>query len=235
MTQSRLKPILVAVAALAFAAAPFLSPEFGGFDPDRYPIPQNDPPVQPAGWAFSIWGVIYLWLLVHAGMGLMRGEDAEWDAGRWMLFASLVIGAAWLPVALASPVWATLMIWVMLFTALGALGAMGRARPDWAARWPVAFYAGWLTAACFVSVGLMLGGYGVMGEGAAAVLCLVLATAAALGVQRWLALWPYGASAAWGFVGIAIANQGSATGISLAAFAAAALVAGYAAYQRLIA
>jgi len=50
-----MKAILVLIAALAFAITPFLSPEFGGFDPNLYPMPQDDPPVQPAGWAFSIW------------------------------------------------------------------------------------------------------------------------------------------------------------------------------------
>ena len=57
--QRRLKSILVALAALAFAASPLLVPGFGGFDPNRFPVPQENPPVQPAGYAFAIWGLIY--------------------------------------------------------------------------------------------------------------------------------------------------------------------------------
>lgn len=49
-----MKAFIVLVVALAFALAPFLSPEFGGIDPDKYPVPQKNPPVQPIGWAFGI-------------------------------------------------------------------------------------------------------------------------------------------------------------------------------------
>nr|WP_240769056.1 hypothetical protein [Paracoccus liaowanqingii] len=47
---------MVLLAALAFAASPLIFPGFAGYDAGRFPIPQVDPPVQPAGWAFSIWG-----------------------------------------------------------------------------------------------------------------------------------------------------------------------------------
>jgi hypothetical protein len=92
---ARMKAILVLAAAIAFASAPLWSDGFGGFDPYRYPDPQVDPPVQPAGYAFSIWGPIYLWLLAHAAYGLFaRADDAGWDRTRWPLFISLGIGRA---------------------------------------------------------------------------------------------------------------------------------------------
>lgn len=77
---------LVLVAALAFAASPVVFPGFAGFDPGLFPVPQQDPPVQPAGWAFSIWGVIYAWLVAGAGFGLWRrardgGHDGRHDGG----------------------------------------------------------------------------------------------------------------------------------------------------------
>ena len=67
-----MRAIIVLIVAIAFAIAPFLSPEFVGFDPDKYPIPQRNPAVQPAGWAFSIWGPIYLWLIAHATLGAFK-------------------------------------------------------------------------------------------------------------------------------------------------------------------
>jgi len=73
----RLKAILTLAAAFAFVVAPFASSGFGGFDPNLFPIPQDRPPVQPAGYAFAIWGPIYLALLAHAAYGLFaRGDDA---------------------------------------------------------------------------------------------------------------------------------------------------------------
>lgn len=56
--------IAVLIAALAFAASPVIFPEFAGYRPDLFPIPPENPPVQPVGWAFSIWGVIYAWLIL---------------------------------------------------------------------------------------------------------------------------------------------------------------------------
>lgn len=220
-----MKAILVLITAIAFAVAPFLSPEFGGIDPDRYPIPQDNPPVQPVGWAFSIWGPIYLWLVAHALFGAFKyRQDLQWEAGRMALALSLVIGAIWLPVALVSPIWATILIWAMLIAALIALYQLQKASPAWIARWPVALYAGWLSAASFVSIGLLLAGFGFTGEIAAAVIALALATGfAGLNAYR-LGSWPYAIALCWGFAGIAVANMASATALAGAAVVATIII-----------
>ena len=81
---------LVLALTLAFGASPLWVPDIGGFEPDRFPIPQDDPPVQPKGYAFAIWGIIYVWLIVGAGFGLLRrGTDAGWDRMRTPLALSL--------------------------------------------------------------------------------------------------------------------------------------------------
>ena len=81
--------------SLAFAASPVLVADFNGFDADQFPVPQDDPPVQPAGYAFAIWGVIYLWLIAGMGFGLLRrADDAGWQAMRGPLCLSLAVGAA---------------------------------------------------------------------------------------------------------------------------------------------
>ena len=67
----------VALAALAFAAAPFLAEPFTGYTGDQLPVPQPDPILQPPGWAFSIWGVIYLWLLSGSLYGALRARDRK--------------------------------------------------------------------------------------------------------------------------------------------------------------
>jgi tryptophan-rich sensory protein len=220
-----MKAYLVLLAALTFAIAPFFSPEFGGIPPEIYPIPQDRPPVQPAGWAFAIWGVIYLWLIVHAVWGAFKErDDLQWDAGRVALFISLAVGTFWLPVALVSPIWATVLIWIMLISAIACLSVTQYAEPDWASSWPVALYAGWLTAASFVSIGLILAGYGFLSEVPAAIVALVLALCFALYHQKKLRHWTYGIAVSWGFTGIAVANLESQMLVSVLAFIAVALV-----------
>ncbi|MEO1364642.1 MAG: hypothetical protein AAFU86_12810, partial [Pseudomonadota bacterium] len=198
---------LVLALTLAFGASPLWVPDFGGFDPDSFPIPQDDPPVQPKGYAFAIWGIIYLWLIVGAGFGLLRrGTDAGWDRMRTPLALSLAVGAIWLPVAVLSPVWATILIWAMLVPALVAL-FRAPAGDAWAAAWPVGLYAGWLSAASCVAIGLLLGGYGFLSEDLAALLMIAIAAALAYGVQTRVPHVPtYGIAAIWALVGIVVQN-----------------------------
>ncbi len=169
---TRLWAGLVLLAAILFAASPLFTDGFNGFEPGQFPVPQDDPPVQPAGYAFSIWGLIYLWLIIGAGFGLLkRSDDPDWEAMRPPLVVSLVIGAAWLPVANVSPVIATILIWVMLGTAFLSLFRVGDT-DRWFQQAPVAIYAGWLTAASSVSIGLLLGGYGLLSGTWAAIVAL---------------------------------------------------------------
>lgn len=224
----RLKAILTLAAATAFVVSPFLSQGFGGFDPGLFPVPQDRPPVQPAGYAFAIWGPIYLALLALAAYGLFaRAEDAAWDAPRWPLMASLILGAPWIAVAQTSATMATVLIWAMLVTALAALArATGPGREGWLRAAPIALYAGWLTAASWVSIGLMLGGFGVTSATTAAWIALAGAAITAAAVQSRIPSAPlYGAAVAWALVAVAVRNWGETTSLALAAALAAATMA----------
>lgn len=227
-----MKSYLVLIVAILFAGAPFLSPEFGGIPPEIYPVSQDKPPVQPAGWAFAIWGVIYLGLIVHGLYGVWKcKEDVAWEHGRFALLISLGVGIFWLPVALVSPIWATLMIWVMLIGALVSLYETCEAQPSCVAVWPVGLYAGWLTAASFVSIGLLLGGYGIMGETNAAIVALALASVFAIYNIFKLKIWTYGFAVTWGFSGIVAANAGEQMLVVALSSVAALLVAIVTLYQ----
>ncbi len=204
---TRMKAILTLTAALAFALSPLTTTGFNGFRPDQFPVPQIDPPAQPAGYAFAIWGPIYLWLVAGAAFGLLkRAEASDWDAPRWPLIASLVVGAAWIPVAQMSPVWATVLIWVMLATAIVALLSSSRGDRLWLAA-PVALYTGWLTAASCVALALVLAGNGIVGEQSAALAAIVLALAIGAGVLAARPDTPeYALALGWALAGIMAGN-----------------------------
>lgn len=213
-----LKPVLVLIAGLAFAVSPYFTPDFGGYRPQDFPVPQIDPPVQPAGYAFGIWGLIYLWLLVHAAFGLFQRPDApEWAAHRWPLIVSLTLGVPWLALALASPVWATVLIWAMLIAALIAMFRTPAA-DRWLAQAPIAIYAGWLSAASFVSLGLIIGGWGWASPPGAALLALSLATVFAVTVQWYLPRAPeYGLTVIWALVAVMVSNTTAEIAVTLLA------------------
>lgn len=226
----RLKAVLVLLAAVAFLLSPWFSSGFNGFSPGQFPIPQIDPPVQPAGYAFSIWGLIYLALLAGAIYGLIqRAEHRGWDAPRWPLIASLAVGAAWIPIANRSVFGATILIWIMLVTAVLALRAAGK-DDRLLLRSPIALYAGWLTAASSVAIGLVLAGYGWLGGTTAALLCIALALMIAIFVQRARPDTPeYSMAVIWALVGVIVSNldplNWPVLGLSAAGIAALGLVA----------
>ncbi|MBV2361273.1 hypothetical protein KUH32_16025 [Thalassococcus sp. CAU 1522] len=205
---TRVWAALVLAAALAFVVSPLLAPGFNGFEADQFPVPQDAPPVQPAGYAFGIWGLIYAWLVVGAGFGLLRrSADPDWAPMRPPLTLSLAVGATWLPIAQVSPIAATVLIWVMLAAVLVSLFRVGDT-DRWLQQAPVAIYAGWLTAASCVALGLLLGGYGLLDGTPAALVALALALGIALVVQYRLHRAPeYGITVIWALVGVIVANS----------------------------
>ncbi|SFC57261.1 hypothetical protein [Tropicimonas isoalkanivorans] len=210
-----MKSILVVTAAVAFAVITFSVP-FSGFDPSVFPVPQADPPVQPAGYAFAIWGVIFLGLLAHALFGLVkRSDDTHWDAPRWPLIVSMVLGTPWTAVANFSPVWATILIFAMLVTALAALLSTLSRYDRWLLRAPLALYAGWLTVASFAGLAVVCAGYAI---GPNATVWAWIALLAAGGLAIWVQLRldgtpEYALAVAWGLLGVAAANIGRDWGL----------------------
>lgn len=202
---------LTLILCLTFAGSTLIVPEFGGFDADQFPVPQDNPPVQPAGYAFAIWGVIYLWLLVGMGFGfLKRRTDPDWQAMRKPLIVSLAIGSIWLPVAVLSPVWAAILIWAMLIPALIALFRAPVDDRAWASG-PVALYTGWLSAASCVALGLIAAGYGYMAQDTAAFAFVFLALVIASAVQNQLKRAPsYGIAVIWALAAIVVQNLDNA-------------------------
>lgn len=207
MSRTSLAVILL-LATLAFGVAPFVTPPFTGYDPEMFPVRIERPSIQPAGYAFSIWSVIYLWLIAHAAYGLWkRAEDPAWNAVRVPLAAAVLIGAVWLAIAGTSAIWGTITIW---FMTAAAITAFLRADPDvdrWMLSGPTAIFAGWLTAAAAVSTGVLISGYGWLPDNvsAAAMLALVLAIAVTIQFNR-AAMPIYGLTVIWALIGVAVAN-----------------------------
>ena len=206
----RYLPHLTLLFAVLFALSPLASDGFNGFTPDQFPAVQHRWPVQPAGWAFSIWGLIYLWLIAGSVWGLLKAPyDPEWQRMRRPLLVSLTVGTFWIAAANASPILATAMIVVMVVAAIIAFLRAGHGQPFWQVG-PVGLYAGWLTAATGVAIAVLLSGYGIMSARPAAMLLIVVVLALALWVQsRRPSGVTYPIAVAWALIGIVAANWGS--------------------------
>ena len=223
---SRPLALILFLATIAFAVAPFVTPPFTGYEPGQFPIEIARPAIQPAGYAFAIWSLIYLWLIVHAGYGLWKRQDhPDWVRVRPALTVALVLGTVWLAIAGASPVWATAVILVMAVSAITAF-LQAPTEPDrWLLSAPLAIFAGWLTAASLVSTGILLAGYGYTGNEEAAYDMLgVILILTPLVQSRKPRMPVYSLTVGWALVGVAVANWGSGTAVAWASLGIAALV-----------
>ncbi|PRY80308.1 TspO/MBR family protein [Yoonia maritima] len=212
-----MRAILTLILTLTFVGSPFLTSPFSGFTADQLPIPQIKPPIQPAGYAFAIWGVIYVWLVVSAAYGLWKHkDDPRWDRARAPLIVSLAVGTPWLAIANTSAIWATILIFVMMITAIMAL--LRTPNDRWTFQAPIGLYAGWLTAASFVSLGSTAAGYGILtdqlGWAYIGIICALIVTLTTMRHSRRPA---YGLAVVWALVGIVVANGTAPLGVSILA------------------
>lgn len=221
-----IQPALL-LAALAFVAAPALTPPFSGYDPALFPVRIERPSIQPAGYAFAIWGLIYVWLLVHAGFGVLRRRsDPAFVRVAMPLLLASVLGAVWLAIATSAPLLAEVAILLMAAFALTACLRADPVQDRWLLAAPTAIFAGWLTAASAVSSGVLLAGYGVLSDTGSALLMLAVVLGVAVFVQtRRFTMPVYGATVVWAIVGVIVANWGLNPTVAYAALAGAVIMA----------
>jgi len=206
----KLRAALLLLVTLAFGAAPFLTPSFRGYDPALFPVNIPRPSIQPAGYAFGIWSVIYLWLITHAVLSLWKhAANPAWDRTRLPLVVAIALGSVWLSIALSAPIAATVTIIVMAGAAITAFLRADTETDRWLLSAPVAILAGWLSAAAAVSTGVVIAGYGLLSDTASAVAMIAATLTLATWVQRQQPRMPvYGLTVIWALAGIVVVNAG---------------------------
>ncbi|MGV8084433.1 MAG: tryptophan-rich sensory protein [Coriobacteriia bacterium] len=178
----------------------------------------------PAGYVFSIWGLIYLGLMAFAVFQLLPGQrDNDRLARVFPLFAlSCLANMGWLfawhyeQFALTVPIMLVLLVSLIgVYLQLG----IGRTRPRLGERWcvdiPFSVYLGWITVATIANITELLdyvgwSGWGIGGEAWALIMfvaTLVIAFAIALS-RRDVA---YVLVLVWALAGVAVRNAGTAT------------------------
>lgn len=206
----KIRALLLLLVTIAFGVAPFVTPPFRGYDPALFPVQIARPSIQPAGYAFGIWSVIYLWLFVHAVTSLWkRSDNAIWDRTRLPLVIAIALGSAWLSIAPVAPVTATVTIIVMAAAAITAFLRADTGTDRWLLSAPIAILAGWLSAAAAVSTGVVIAGFGLLSDTASAVAMIAATLTLSTWVQRRQPQMPvYGLTVIWALAGVVVANAG---------------------------
>ncbi len=122
----------------------------------------------PADYAFSIWGLIFISLVLYSFFQISRAFFSEEETdfisrtGPWFIIANLC-NAAWVVVWLFEETWLSVILMFMILFSLVMIIKRTRMELDDASFkiiafswWPICFYAGWITVATIANVAAYL-------------------------------------------------------------------------------
>lgn len=199
----------------------------------------SDATLKVAGWAFAIWGVIYLGLLAYAVRQVLPRTRISPLARRLAgpAFLSFIGIGVWIIAAAYDWEWATVaIIFASAIVLIGPLlsnsrdiRALGRWDAD---RWwvvaPLSLLAGWLTIASAVNLLTILTGNGqlptMLEPTTWALLAVAVVGALAVFISWRLAFTVYALPIAWGLAGVWAAEQDRNPTLAMGAAGAAALI-----------
>lgn len=199
----------------------------------------SDATLRVAGFAFAIWGIIYVWLMVYAVRQAIPAtpETPLLKALGWPSVITLLAIGWWVPAAAFDWEISTIvLIFGALLVLLGALLAQAEAirslprrnRDRWMTVWPLGLLAGWLTVAAPVNLLTVVTGNGdlpgFLPPTAWAIVAVAAVAATALLVTARLRLLAYGLPVAWGLIGVFAAEQTRNAPLAFTALAAALIV-----------
>jgi len=192
---------------------------------DRYPVLFT-----PAGYVFSIWGVIYLLLLGFVIFQALPSGERRRDVvaiGPWF-FLSCLCNGLWIFAWHYDQIGLSIVLMVLLLASLIMITLRIRQLPShWLVRTSFGVYLGWISVATIanVTVGLYDAGWGGLGLGEpiwAAIMIVVGLLLAAYVVIRERSQ-AYGLVFVWALAGIAAGQAGEPT-VRVTAITAAVLV-----------
>jgi translocator protein len=190
----------------------------------------------PAGYVFSIWGVIYLFLIGYAVYQALPAQraNARVQSVGYLFALSCVANMVWLILWQYEVFLATVVVMLALLGLLIAIYlrlGIGRARVGRGAFWlvqvPFSIYLGWITVATIANVTALLyvlhwNGWGIAPQ-VWAVLMLVAATVIAAIMTLKRGDVAYLLVLLWAFAGIVVKQAATPT-VATAAWSAAAVV-----------
>jgi translocator protein len=224
-TADRMRSVLVLVATIAtiayngLAAAGQVNSVSPADVSNRYPTV-----LTPAGYAFSIWSLIYLGLVAFSIFQLLPRNAARFRNVRTLYIISCVLNCAWIYFWHHDQIAICLVLIVALLATL--LFIIKRLEPDnerggaLFAKVPFGIYAGWVTAATLVNFVVFLSYIGVSLDSrtwnAIGVSLILLAAAVGVAVRWGLKNYVFPMSIAWAATAIAVKQSGN-TAIVVAA------------------
>ena len=185
---------------------------------------ENRSPVTPSGYAFSIWGLIYLAslaLAVYQSRAEQRGRELHRRTG-WWLAAAFFASTIWVPIFTTRTIW---LSQVVILALVGCLAMAARRitgqgpAPDRVERLtfrlPVTLYLGWAALATAAGFGATFRSLGMPEQGGwvtvvSLLLVLAVTVASVVAVGRLVAVAGFAFTACWALVAVTVATSSGA-------------------------
>lgn len=214
----KFKQIFVLIAVLAVIFINYLASKgyIGGVTPDvisnKYPTV-----ITPAGYAFSIWGLIYIGLIAFSIFQAMPMQRDNFKKIRTPFLISCLANCVWIFLWHHEQIVASVCAMLVLLASLIAVNINLSAKDSFLARIPFGIYFGWICVATIANISICLSYLGMQTTLPTSILltCILIIIAAILGILLRFKL-PNAAFAlaiAWAILAIALKN-GSVTAIS---------------------
>ena len=178
----------------------------------------------PAGYAFTIWSLIYVGMLAFSIYQLLPANIAKYSRVRSLYIISCVLNCAWIFFWHRDQIGVCLAIILALLATLLLLciKLKEQATPtdSLCSKAPFGIYFGWVTCASIVNFAIFIAYMG-WGQISAAVGCIFIVFAAVCAiVVRWrLTNYLYPLAVAWALTAIAVKQSGNTPIVVTAAFA----------------
>jgi hypothetical protein len=226
---------LVLLSALSMPAVAWLS-QRGVFGPSNGEISDRHPTLLiAAGYAFSIWGLIFLWDVVFGVWTIARPAEGMSVRLRPVAVTGFALTAAWMPIFSLQIFWLALIVIWAAFACLAycavvlSRGSIIEARGErWCAWAPLSLHAGWLALAAFLNTAQVIVAYRLLSVEAMLPWSLVLFAGAAILLlvlnARMSGNVPFTAAALWGLLAVYVEQSRSTLpGSQVAAWTAVAI------------
>lgn len=233
-----LRTLAIVVAALFAVGTPIVQALSGAIAVGEGDLVNDgNQTLEAAGYAFSIWSLIYLGLLAYAIYQALPStrEMPGLKLLGWPSVAAMLGCGAWLMAATLDAKWATVAIIVasaaVLCVPLAKRYPVQSTAEFWLVAAPISMLAGWLTVASAINTLTVLTSEGIITPETASVwaaggILAVLFVGAGLSAAS--KNWVYPLPIAWGFAAVAVAEQADRPMVALLAVASAVALLGVA-------
>ncbi|MGN6193415.1 MAG: hypothetical protein ACTHOB_00640 [Ginsengibacter sp.] len=188
----------------------------------------------PAGYAFSIWGLIYIGLIafvIYSGRGLFRRTADEWPVLEiaWWFVISCAANSLWVVSWLYDYIGLSVVLMIVLLLSLIKIILNTRMELDglplkkiatvW---WPFCLYSGWISVALIADIAAYLTKIKWNGSGISEIAWTIIMIVVA-GIINLIMIWKrnmreFALAGVWALVAIAVANWKTEKAIVYAAF-----------------